>query len=84
MMRVERTLTELQNGELASGPPKSAAGRRTVSYPGLIAAEVRWHVACFAQDGGDGLVFTGPAGSRLRRGNFRSRIWLPAVKLVPR
>lgn len=79
-VRVERTLTELQNGELTFGPPKSNAGYRTVGYPELIAAEVRWHLTCFARNGGDGLVFTGPTGSPLRRGNFRRRIWLPALK----
>ena len=80
MVRVERTLTELQNGELSFGPPKSNAGYRTVGYPELIAAEVRWHLTCFAQDGDDGLVFTGPTGASLRRGNFRYRIWLAALK----
>ena len=73
-------LTELQNGELTFGPPKTEAGRRTVSYPQLVAAEVHWHMTCFAQDGDDGLLFTGPSGAPLRRGNFRSRTWLPALK----
>jgi Phage integrase family len=41
---------------------------------------VRWHLSCFAQDGDDGLVFTGPAGAPLRRSNFRRRTWLPALK----
>ena len=31
-IRIERTLIELQNGQLSFGPPKSAAGRRTVVY----------------------------------------------------
>ena len=79
-VRVDRTLTELENGGLTFGPPKTEAGRRMVSYPQLIAAEVHWHMTCFAQDGDDGLAFTGPSGAPLRRGNFRSRIWLPALK----
>jgi hypothetical protein len=28
---------------------------------------------------GDDLVFTGPAGRPLHHGNFRRRVWLPAV-----
>ena len=79
-VRVNRTLTELENGGLTFGPPKTEAGRRTVSYPQLVVAEVHWHMTCFAQDGDDGLVFTGPSGAPLRRGNFRSRTWLPALK----
>ena len=79
-VRVERSLTELQNGALAFGPPKSDAGRRTVGFPELIAPVVRWHLSCFAQDGDDSLVFTGPAGASLRRSNFRRRTWLTALK----
>jgi integrase len=33
----------------------------------------------YAQPGDDGLVFTGPNGARLRRSNFRRRVWLPAL-----
>lgn len=78
-IRVERTLTELQGGGLAFGPPKSDAGRRAVVFPELIAPVVRWHLSCFALEGDDGQVFTGPAGALLRRGNFRRRLWLPAL-----
>jgi Phage integrase family len=79
-VRVDRTLTELEKGGLTFGPPKTEAGRRTVSYPQLVAAEVHWHMTRFAQDGDDGLLFTGPSGAPMRRGNFRSRVWLPALK----
>ena len=79
-VRVQRSLTELQNGALAFGPPKSDAGRRTVGFPQLIAPVVREHLSHFARPEDDGLVFTGPAGALLRRGNFRRRTWLPALK----
>jgi len=78
-IRVERTLTELENGELSFGPPKSAAGRRVVGFPELVSPVVRWHLACFARPEDDGLVFTSPNGTALRRGNFRRRVWLPAL-----
>jgi integrase len=78
-VRVERSLTELQNGGLACGPPKTDAGRRTVGFPDLIESVVRWHLSCFAQPGDDSLIFTGPAGTPLRRGNFRRRVWLDAL-----
>ena len=52
---------------------------RGVGFPELIAPVLRWHLSCFGQDGDDGLVFTGPAGALLRRGNFRRRTWLTAL-----
>lgn len=80
IIHVERSLTELENGGLAFGPPKTEAGRRTVGFPELISSAVRWHLSCFAQPEDDGLVFTGSAGAPLRRGNFRRRVWLPALR----
>jgi hypothetical protein len=53
--------------------PKSQAGRRRVSFPQEIAAELRWHLECFAQPGDDGLVFIGPRGGRLRRADLPAR-----------
>jgi integrase len=47
-VRVECQLTELENGGLSFGPPKTSAGRRTVGFPELIAPVVRWHVSCLA------------------------------------
>jgi hypothetical protein len=55
-VRVERSLTELQNEALAFGPPKPDAGRRTVSFPELIVPVLREHLASFARPGDDGLV----------------------------
>ena len=60
------------------GPPKSAAGRRT-SAPSADHPVLRQHLDRYAQPGPDGLVFTGPHGARLRRSNFRRRVWLPAL-----
>jgi integrase len=79
-IRVERLLTELTNGGPEFGPPKTDAGKRTVGFPELIARSYAGTLACFAQPGEDGLVFTGPAGAPLRRSNFRPRTWLPAIK----
>ena len=79
-VRVERTLTELQGGGLTFGPPKSEAGRRTVSLPDLVSPVLRWHLSCFTSGSEDDLIFTSPNGTPLRRGNFRRRVWLPALK----
>ena len=75
-VRVERTLTELQGGGLTFGPPKSEAGKRTVSFPDLVSPVLRWHLSCFALGIEDDLIFTSPNGTPLRRGNFRQRVWL--------
>jgi integrase len=78
-VQVERSLTELQGGGLTFGPPKSEAGTRTVGFPDLISPMLRWHLSCFTQDGEDHLVFVGPNGAPLRRGNFRRRVWLKTL-----
>ena len=51
-------------------------------FPDVIAPDVRWHLACFAQDGDDGLVFTSPAGAPLRHSNFYRRVWVKALERV--
>jgi integrase len=48
----------------------------------VITADLRWHLACFAQDGDDGLVFTSPTGMPLRHSNFYRRVWIKARELV--
>ena len=45
----------------------------------MIVPIIRWHLACFAQQGDEGLVFTSPAGKPLRHTNFRRRVWLAAL-----
>ena len=80
-IRIERTLIELQNGQLSFGPPKSAAGRRTVVFPELIVPELRSHLDRIEQADSD-LVFVGASGAPLRRTNFRQRRWLPALNAV--
>lgn len=79
-VRVAHQLTELRGGGYQLGPPKSKAGLRTVPIPELIVPVIRWHLACFAQDGDEGLVFTSPTGIPLQHSRFRQRIWVPALK----
>ena len=77
-VRVVSSLTETDSGTLLPGLPKSAAGRRTVQLPPLITPGLRNHLDRYAQPGDDGSVFVSPRGERLRRSNFRRRVWLPA------
>ena len=67
------------NGDLSFGPPKSAAGRRTIGIPSFVARSLAVHLDLYALRGDDGLVFPSADGQPLRRSNFRRRVWLPAV-----
>ena len=62
---VEQRL-QLKDGTVLIGPPKTDAGRRTLSLPGPLVPEIDAHLAAFAQPGADGLVFTGEKGGPLR------------------
>ena len=64
------------NGQLIPGPPKTAAGRRTVTLPAVAAVALAEHLAEFAEPGPEGLVFPAPQGGYLRRSNFRRRWWV--------
>ena len=77
-VRVERSLMELRGGYLF-GPPKSAAGKRVVVIPAVIGPALAHHLATFTASQPDALVFTTPVGTPLRDGNFRRRVWLPAL-----
>jgi integrase len=76
---VERSLTELAGGGRMFGPPKSAAGRRVVVVPAMIGPALARHIEMFTASQPDTLVFTSPAGAPLRDGNFRRRVWRPAL-----
>jgi integrase len=70
------------NGQLIPGPPKTEAGRRTVTLPATAAAALAGHLAEFAEPGPDGLVFPAPEVGDLRRSNLRRRWWLHATRVV--
>jgi integrase len=78
-VRVQRTLTHLSGGGHVFGPPKTAAGRRTVVYPGLVSADLADHLERFTAASDDSLIFTSPYGTPLRHSNFRRRIWMRAI-----
>jgi integrase len=64
------------NGRFVPGPPKTDAGRRTVTLPAVAAVALGEH----AEPGPDGLVFPAPEGGYLRRSNFRRSAWVPATR----
>jgi integrase len=74
-VRIARQLCEVAGRQPFLAPPKSDAGKRTVSMPSMIVADVRSHLGTFTSPGADALVFTSPAGKPLRHANFRRRVW---------
>jgi integrase len=79
VLHVRRRLAQLNGGAIQSGPPKSAAGVRSVSLPVVLVDELRRHIEQFAGLGPEGLVFRGEKGAVLRRGNFGRRTKWPAL-----
>jgi integrase len=68
------------SGQLVPGPPKSRAGIRTVGIPAAIVPELRDHLAVYVGVQDTDLLFAGPMGGVLRRGNFRRDSgWAAAV-----
>jgi hypothetical protein len=68
------------NGQLIPGPPKTAAGRRTITLPAVAAVALADHLAEYAEPGPEGLVFPAPKGGYVRRSNFRRHWWVPATR----
>ena len=83
VVRVRAAFAERSTGEIVLGPPKPRAGRRVVGIPGVILPALAEHLSVFSAPGPDGLVFPGPKGGPLRRGNFnRQAVWPRAVAAV--
>ncbi len=80
---VRATLVERQDGSLLFGPPKTEAGRRTVTVPKAIRADLSEHLRLYVASDGQALVFTGVTGAPLRRSNFqRTSRWTESVAAV--
>jgi integrase len=77
-IQVVRKLEEV-NGRLSYGPPKTAAGSRTVGIPSFVARSIAVHLELHAEAGPEGLVFPAPDGGPMRRSNFRRRVWEPST-----
>jgi integrase len=78
-IKVARKLGEV-NGRLEFGPPKSAAGRRTIGVPSFVVHSLELHIERYALPGSAGLVFPSEENLPMRRSNFRRRVWLPAIE----
>jgi integrase len=61
-VQVVEQYQELSGGELVLGPPKTDAGRRTVSIPDVLISDLETHLENFAAPGPNGLVFCSEDG----------------------
>jgi len=78
---VAEVLVEVDGAEVGFGPPKTGKSRGLVGFPAFLADVLSAHIATYPDpDRGRGLVFTSDDGTPLRRGNFRQRVWRPAVR----
>jgi integrase len=79
---VAEGLTRGIGGHNVFGPPKSRAGKRTMSVPKTIVAMLAAHLEeqGLTTDDAESLVFTDEFGGPLRYSNWRRRIWLPSAK----
>ena len=80
-VQVVEQYQELSDGTLVLGPPKTDAGRRTVTIPQAIVAELEDHLAQYSGPGPDGLVFCGTQHQPLHRKTFY-RNWNKATAAV--
>ncbi|MGK2884254.1 MAG: tyrosine-type recombinase/integrase [Rhodococcus sp. (in: high G+C Gram-positive bacteria)] len=75
---------QLDSGTGMLVPPKTKASRRSIHMPGLVTDALGLHAEIGngqdATRGSGGFVFAAPEGGPLDLHNWRSRVWVPAVK----
>jgi integrase len=81
---IAEQMTRGRKGMVVSGPPKSDAGRRTLSVPQPLMDVLAAHLARRGLTGADtaALVFMMREGGPLRYEHWRRRNWLPACAAV--
>lgn len=72
-------MIQLSGGRRFIGPPKSAAGRRTVAIPPHLWPVIEEHLATYVEPSADALVFTKESGVSLDRANFYTQ-WRRATR----
>ena len=82
-VRVRQTFGEIRGQGLVLGPPKSRAGRRTVSIPSVVMPAIRTHLDSYVGAAEDAFVFTGESGRPIWRGNFNKLVkWSESVQAI--
>jgi integrase len=80
-VHVAEQMSELKQGELVVGPPKTEAGVRTVATPHALIPELEAHLARWSGPGPHGLVFCGTKNQPIRRASLYNA-WKRAVRAV--
>ena len=81
IVRIEEQATHLMSGERIVGPPKSAAGKRTVVLPAIAVEALSAHLDQYTGAEDDALVFTDPSGQPLHK-DALYKAWRPARAAV--
>lgn len=80
-VRVEQQEQRLAGGRLELGPPKTAAGVRTIALPPPLLPELEEHLARYAAPGPAGRLFTGEKGASLHKQGLHGK-WTRARDAV--
>jgi integrase len=83
-LTVAEQATRIAHGRVLFGPPKSDAGRRTITLPAVLVDMLAAHLAARGLSAADHdeLVFVAPEGGVIDYGHWRLRVWLPACEAV--
>jgi integrase len=79
VIHIVESMVQLNGGKRFIGPPKSAAGRRTVAVPPHLWPDIEAHLATYVDTSPDALVFTKASGVSLDRNNFHT-MWRRATR----
>ena len=82
-IRVERSWTVLPDGEPVLGPPKTDAGRRTLTVPGHLLPALKKHLKTFVAAPPDAWLFPTSTGTVVSPRNFE-RAWSQARESIKR
>jgi integrase len=83
VVHVRAQYVERSNGSMELGPPKSAAGIRTLGLPDRVVEALVDHLNKYVGPMPDALLFTGTTGKPLRRTGFNRAVkWKEAVTSV--
>lgn len=80
-IKVVEQYQQLKDGTNVLGPPKSAAGVRTVAIPAVLVPELEHQLEAWAEPGRSGLIFPGRDGQPLRRASWYNA-WSRAMRKV--
>lgn len=82
-VRVRQAYTQVTGRGSVLEPAKSKAGRRTVSIPEAILPDLCEHLTSYVGSASNALVFTGPKGAVIARGNFNKLVgWEAATAKI--